>query len=187
MDVLSKPVKHSTASHRPKGRKTSLGRDAWLKAAKAALIREGIGGVEIGKLAAGFTRRAAVSTGFFRAASNCWIISWQTGKRPIPPRCSSTVSDRGSNGTAEFKALVDMWVNEAGYSPQWDAAVRESGPHLAARRNGVRSVCDDVAYPIIQDAFFTTWAAGNPRRSSARAHDLFPSSRLLHTRRARIA
>ena len=48
MDVAAKPT---TSLSRPPSRKAPLGREAWLKAAKAALIREGIGGVEIGKLA----------------------------------------------------------------------------------------------------------------------------------------
>ena len=36
---------------RGKSRKNSLGREAWLNAARTALINEGIGGVEVGKLA----------------------------------------------------------------------------------------------------------------------------------------
>ncbi|MBS0613981.1 MAG: TetR family transcriptional regulator, partial [Proteobacteria bacterium] len=42
--------KRSSTAKRGK-RESPLGREAWLKAAKTALIQEGIGGVEIGKLA----------------------------------------------------------------------------------------------------------------------------------------
>ena len=37
----------------------------------------------------------------------------------------ATLLDPGHNGMAEFQAMVDMWVAEAGYSPAWDAAIRD--------------------------------------------------------------
>ena len=64
----------------------------------------------------------------------------------------STVRDRGANGMAEFQALCDMWVNEAGYDPQWDAAIREwarISPRVATL---VRRV-DDLRIEIIQRIF----------------------------------
>jgi AcrR family transcriptional regulator len=150
MDVPTKP--HST-SGRPKARKSPLGREAWLNAARAALIREGIGGVEIGKLA---RKLRATRGGFYwffisrKQLLDQLLADWEENNTAI---FKSIVRDRGANGMAEFKALCDMWVNENDYNPQWDAAVREwarISPRVATL---VRRV-DDVRIEIIQRIFY---------------------------------
>jgi AcrR family transcriptional regulator len=149
MDMPSKP---STSLNRPKGRKTSLGREAWLKAAKAALIREGIGGVEIGKLA---RKLRATRGGFYwfftsrKQLLDQLLVDWEKTNTAV---LKEIVRDRGANGATEFKALCDMWVNEDGYSPQWDAAVREWARISPRIAKVVRRV-DDVRIEIIQRIF----------------------------------
>lgn len=106
-------------------RTTPLGREAWLDAARDALIREGIQAVEVGKLA----RRLQVSRGgfywFFRSRSQLLdqlLCDWERTNTEAFKAC---IRQSGNNGTAEFQALVDMWVTEQSYSPQWDAAIRD--------------------------------------------------------------
>jgi AcrR family transcriptional regulator len=149
---MDAPNKSSAAISRPKSRKIALGREAWLKAAKSALISEGIGGVEIGKLA---RKLHATRGGFYwffttrQQLLNYLVADWEETNTAI---FRSIVRDSGANGTAEFKALCDIWVNEAGYSPQWDAAVREWARISPRVATVVRRV-DDVRIKIIQRIF----------------------------------
>jgi AcrR family transcriptional regulator len=148
---MDTPIKSSTSS-RQKGRKTSLGREAWLRTAKSALIREGIGGVEIGKLA---RKLRATRGGFYwfftgrKQLLDQLLTDWEENNTSV---FKSIVRDRGANGTAEFKALVDIWVNEEDYSPQWDAAVREWA-RISPRVATVVRRIDDMRIEIIQRIF----------------------------------
>jgi hypothetical protein len=79
------PAKPGTTLSHPKVPRTSPGRAAWLKAAKSALLRAGVRGVEVGKLA---RQLRATRGGFYRflpAAGNCWISYWRIGKSTIRP------------------------------------------------------------------------------------------------------
>jgi AcrR family transcriptional regulator len=133
-------------------RKAPLGREAWLTAAKASLINEGIGAVEIGKLA----RKLRVTRGGFY-----WFF---TGRKQLHERLlqdwvknnnagyNAVLRGRHADGRAEFKALCDVWVNENGFDPRWDSAMREwarSSPRVAA---AVRRV-DDARIAIIRRIF----------------------------------
>lgn len=119
------PRKHVSALEGLSSRKSPLGRDAWILAAREALIREGIRAVEVGKLA----RRLKVTRGgfywFFNSRKELLdelLADWErTNTEPF----KATLRDPGNNGMAEFQALVDMWVAEAGYNPSWDAAIRD--------------------------------------------------------------
>jgi AcrR family transcriptional regulator len=135
-----------------RGGKTVLGRDAWLATARSALIKEGIGGVEIGKLA----RKLRVTRGgfywFFASRKqflDCVLADWeQTNTAAF----HAVVQEKGVSGLTEFDAVVDIWLKEDRYSPQWDAAVREwarIAPHVA---KVVRRV-DEVRIGIFQRIF----------------------------------
>jgi AcrR family transcriptional regulator len=150
MDVQTK-VNRATPK-RSKGRKLSIGREAWLKMARLALIREGIGGVEVGKLA----RKLHVTRGgfywFFTSRKQLLdelLADWEENNTAT---FKSIVRDRGANGTAEFEALCEMWVNESGYNPQWDAAVREWA-RIAPRVATIVRRVDDARIAIIQRIF----------------------------------
>lgn len=123
--------------------KPPLGRGAWLQAAREALMREGIRGVEIGKLA----RRLKVTRGgfywFFDSRKQLLDELLADWERTNNAAFKAVLRDPGRNGAEEFQAVVDVWVNEAGYSPAWDSAVRDwarSQPHVA---KAVRRVDDD--------------------------------------------
>jgi AcrR family transcriptional regulator len=149
MDIATKT---GTTLVREKSRRTALGREAWLKAARVALIREGIGGVEIGKLA---RKLHATRGGFYwfftsrKQLLDQLLVDWQENNSAV---LQSIVRNRGSNGTAKFQGLMDMWINEDGYNPQWDAAVREWARISPRVATIVRRV-DEMRIEIIQRIF----------------------------------
>lgn len=154
MDVASKASTRSGRSKKPrlKARKTPLGRDAWLTAARSALIRVGIGGVEVGKLARKLHATRGGFYWFFSSRKQLLdrvLSDWEeTNTAPF----RSILVDPGASGSAEFQALIDIWVNERDYSPQWDAAVREWARISPRVATVVRRV-DDVRIGIIQRIF----------------------------------
>ncbi len=127
----------------PRARKSPLGRDAWLQAAREALVREGIRGVEVGRLA----RRLKVTRGgfywFFDSRKQLLDELLADWERTNSAAFRAALRDPGRNGMAEFEAIVDVWVNEAGYSPAWDAAVRDWARVSTKVANAVRRVDDD--------------------------------------------
>lgn len=106
-------------------RKLPLGRNAWILAAREALIRDGIRAVEVGKLA----RRLKVTRGgfywFFNSRKELLDELLADWERTNTEAFKAVLRDPGHNGVAEFQALVDMWIAESGYSPAWDAAIRD--------------------------------------------------------------
>ncbi|HVO46036.1 MAG TPA: helix-turn-helix domain-containing protein [Steroidobacteraceae bacterium] len=98
--------------------------EAWLEAARAELIENGILSVKVERLA----RRMRVTRGSFywhfkshkdllRRLLRHWIA---TNTLPF-----ERTLRRDRNGLEEFQAIVDLWVTEREYSPGYDAAVRE--------------------------------------------------------------
>ncbi|MCZ8130824.1 MAG: TetR/AcrR family transcriptional regulator [Steroidobacteraceae bacterium] len=140
------------APARGRARKTPLGREAWLQAAREALIREGIRGVEIGKLA----RRLKVTRGgfywFFDSRKQLLDELLADWERTNSAAFKAVLRAPGRNGMAEFQAIVDVWINEAGYSPAWDAAVRDWARVSAKVANAVRRV-DDERIAVLQRVF----------------------------------
>src|ERR1700728_367653 len=102
-------TKSSTPLRRTQGRRVPLGRDACLKAARYALIREGIGGVEIGKLA---RKLHATRGGFYwfftsrKQLLDHLLADWEETNTAA---FKSIVHNSDANGVAEYKALVNMW------------------------------------------------------------------------------
>lgn len=152
MDATPKRRAKPSRPKNPKTRKVPLGRDAWLEAARSALIHEGIGGVEIGKIA---RKLGATRGGFYwfftsrKQLLGNLLADWEKTNSAV---FKSIVWDRDDSGTAEFKALCDIWVNEVGFNPQWDAAMREWG-RISARVAAVVQRVDDFRIEIIQRIF----------------------------------
>lgn len=143
--------KRSSTAKRGK-RESPLGREAWLKAAKTALIQEGIGGVEIGKLA---RKLRATRGGFYwffhnrKELLDCLLADWEVSNTAA---FKAVLRDEGANGVAEFTELCDIWVNESDYSPQWDAAMREWA-RISPRAEAVVRRVDDRRIEIIHRIF----------------------------------
>lgn len=123
-----------------------------MQAARQALIRDGIRGVEIGKLA----RRLKVTRGgfywFFESRKQLLdelLVDWE---RTNSAAFKAVLRDRGRNGAEEFQAVVDVWVNEAGYSPAWDSAVRDWARLSTHVAKAVRRV-DDERIAVLTQIF----------------------------------
>src|ERR1700761_7096174 len=95
-------AKSSVVIKQPKGRKTPLGGGAWLAPARAALINDGIGGVEVGKLA---RKLRATRGGFYwfftsrKQLLDNLLTDWEDNNSAA---FKSIIRDRGANGTAEI-------------------------------------------------------------------------------------
>ena len=133
-------------------RRTALGRDAWIQAARNSLIKQGIDSVQVGKLA---RQLRATRGGFYwffdsrQQLLDVLLADWATGNTSA---WDAVLLERGRNGVREFMDLVDMWVQEKQFDPQWDAAVREwarTVPKVAAT---VRRV-DDHRIDILKRVF----------------------------------
>lgn len=138
-------------------RNSRLGRGAWIGAARQALIRGGIEAVKVDRLASAL---AARRSGFYyhfrdrgellRALLHDWKVS---NMRSFDATMKSTTDD----GVEEFKAIVDMWLEESEFDPAYDASVRDwarISPEVAravkrvdARRIGVLNrIFRDLGY-----------------------------------------
>ncbi len=135
-----------------RARKAPLGREAWLQAGRDALIREGIRGVEIGKLA----RRLKVTRGgfywFFDSRKQLLDELLADWERTNSAAFKAALREPGGNGMAEFQSIVDIWIHEAGYSPAWDAAVRDWARVSTKVANAVRRV-DEERIGVLQRVF----------------------------------
>jgi AcrR family transcriptional regulator len=132
--------------------KDPIGRQGWLDAARNALIREGIAGVKVGKIA----RRLKVTRGGFywffdshKQLLDELLLDWE---RRNTAGFESVLRESGRNGMAEFQALVDVWLNEKDYSPAWDAAVRDWARVSSKVANAVRRT-DDARIDILKQVF----------------------------------
>jgi AcrR family transcriptional regulator len=121
-------------------RPRSLGREVWLEAARSALIEEGTAGIEINKLA----KRLGVSRGgfywFFESRDQLLdelLAFWVQTSTQLFERI---LRSHDGNGMREYRALVDLWIDEKEYDPKWDAAVRDWARTSAAVLSAVKAV-----------------------------------------------
>jgi AcrR family transcriptional regulator len=126
---MARNYKNTSANKAPaKGasaRRVPLGRDAWLSAAREALIREGVRGIEIGKLA----RKLKVTRGgfywFFDSHKQLLaelLADWErTNSAPF----KAVLGGPAPKNMTHYQQVVRVWVDETGYSPAWDSAVRD--------------------------------------------------------------
>lgn len=115
----TKPAGRARAARQP------LGRDAWIEAARRALIEEGTAGVEVNKLA----KRLDVTRGgfywFFKNREqllDALLEFWIQTSTVLFERIANAT---GQSGREKFQALVDLWISEKEYDPEWDGAVRD--------------------------------------------------------------
>jgi AcrR family transcriptional regulator len=102
-----------------------LGSEAWLSAARTALINGGIGSVKIVPLA----KVLGVTSGSFywhfkslQTLLDALLRDWQkTNTEPL----FAAVAAHADSAAKQFDALVNVWINETNYSPAWDAAMRD--------------------------------------------------------------
>lgn len=144
-----------------------LGRQAWLDAARRALIEEGTAGVEINKLA----KRLDVTRGgfywFFESREQLLdelLDYWVNASTMVFERI---LQSPGRNGVREYQALIDLWIDEKEYEPEWDGAVRDWARTSAAVRRAVHRV-DDRRIAIIERIFLDMGYKGTDAHVRAR-------------------
>jgi AcrR family transcriptional regulator len=105
--------------------RSPLGREDWILAARATLIRDGINAVNVLPLAG----RLKVTRGglywHFRDRADlldALLADWEANNTAAFER---VLAGNERDGRAEFVAMVDVWLDERDYSPAWDAAVRQ--------------------------------------------------------------
>ena len=130
-------------------RREPLGRNAWLDAARDALIEEGVAGMEVNKLA----KRLGVTRGgfywFFKSSEQLreeLLAYWERSS------CAQFEAVLRRNGPEKFRALVDVWVEEKEYNPKWDSAVRDWARTSAKVARVVHAV-DDQRIAVLHQVF----------------------------------
>lgn len=141
-----------------KAKAPGIGRQGWLDAARAILIRDGIAGVKVDRMA----RRLKVTRGGFywffdshRHLLDALLADWQernTEAFKSVVAKSGLAAGTARNGMAEFQALVDVWLDEKSYSPAWDAAVRDWARVSGKVANAVRRT-DAVRIDVLRQVF----------------------------------
>ena len=118
------PAKRATGN-RAGSRSARLGRDAWVAAGRRALIAGGVAAVRVEPLAAAL----GVTTGSFYwhfrgrdALLRALLADWRERNSAA---LQGAVDRHRRDPVAAMRALVHVWIDEAGYSPAWDAAVRD--------------------------------------------------------------
>jgi AcrR family transcriptional regulator len=164
MTTKTKARKAASRSKRPR---EPLGRDAWLEAARNALIEEGTAGVEVNKLA----KRLNVTRGgfywFFESREqllDALLDLWVQTSIVIFERVTSAPQ---KNGAQKFQALVDLWIDEKEYDPKWDGAVRDWARTSSKVLDAVHAV-DDRRIGFIEQVFRDLGYAGKEAHVRAR-------------------
>lgn len=114
-----------TSRNAGRTRDARLGAAHWVEAARQALIKGGVGAVKVERLAADL----GVTTGSFywhfagrRALLAALLEDW---KRTNTEGMVEAVARAGPSADAQFDAVIHAWVNEDGFSPAYDSAVRD--------------------------------------------------------------
>ncbi|MGH8229960.1 MAG: TetR/AcrR family transcriptional regulator, partial [Steroidobacteraceae bacterium] len=100
-------------------------REEWLELAREVLIEGGVEAVTVQSI----SRRLGVTRGGFYgyfgsrdALLQRLLQDWQE----VNTRALRTIAARDrTDGEAQFRELIDMWVEDDHYSPQYDSAVRD--------------------------------------------------------------
>ncbi|MEJ1961289.1 MAG: TetR/AcrR family transcriptional regulator [Gammaproteobacteria bacterium] len=129
-----------------------LGPQAWVAAARTALIEGGIARVKVAPLA----QKLGVTTGSFYwhfedlpALHAAMLTDWEsTNTEPM----FAAVAGNSTSAHTQLQALVDLWVSESGYSPRWDAAVRDWARVSKEVESSVRRV-DDRRLELLHTIF----------------------------------
>ncbi|BBE33416.1 TetR family transcriptional regulator [Sphingosinicella microcystinivorans] len=108
-----------------RGKEPKFSAEDWVEVAKRVLVEEGIAGVKVDRLA---TRLGVTRGGFYHNFANRdellerLLAAWEADCRFLPP-------EQPGNSPAEavewLERLVDRLIEEDGYDPHFDMAVRE--------------------------------------------------------------
>lgn len=101
-------------------------RDDWIAAARAALITSGVEQVKVDRLAKdlGITRGSFYW--FFKSREellDALLKDWE--QTNTTPMIAAVESAPAGDGHAQFRALMQVWLDEKDFSPAYDSAVRD--------------------------------------------------------------
>lgn len=132
--------------------RTPLDSAAWLLEARKLLIEGGVGAVKIGHLAAKLDVSRESFYWHFRNLDtllNALIADWKSGNSA---GYLALIDPEHRDGHAEFDALNQMWVDEKGYDPAWDAVMRDWARVSAKVARAVMQV-DEMRIDLIRQMF----------------------------------
>lgn len=154
-------------ARRTRKKQQPLGREIWLDTARRALIEEGTAGVEINKLA----KRLGASRGgfywFFKSREQLLdelLAYWVETSTVLFERL---LQANGRNGMREYRALIDLWIDENEYDPKWDGAVRDWARTSAAVLKAVQAV-DEKRIAVLEQVFLDLGYKGKEANVRAR-------------------
>lgn len=133
------------------GRRVALDRADWIAEARIALVAGGIGAVKVGKLAA---KLAVTRESFYHHFKDLQelqdelLTDWDAGNAKVYEGLLDTRHD----SSLEFAAMETMWLDEAIYSPAWDAAIRDWA-RTSPKAGRVLKRVDDRRVAIIKQMF----------------------------------
>jgi AcrR family transcriptional regulator len=183
-------IRHQEPQARARQKRPALGREAWLSAARQALIGEGTAGVEINKLA----KRLGVTRGgfywFFKSRQQLLdelLSYWADSSTGL---FEKVLDNEHRNGLKEYRALIDLLVDEKEYDPKWDGAVRDWARTSAAVLKVVKAV-DKKRIAVIEKMFLGMGYRGKHAHVRARVmyyHQVgYYALGVRETRRQRLA
>ncbi|MEA1672715.1 TetR/AcrR family transcriptional regulator [Nitrospirillum sp. BR 11163] len=101
-----------------------LGREDWVLAAKKTLVARGIEAVKVDRLAKGFGVTRGSFYWHFKSRGEllqALLTYWQdTNTTALRAAVASS-----TDGIAQFRAVIRVWVDEKDFSPSFDTAVRD--------------------------------------------------------------
>lgn len=149
---MNTAIKHRARASRTPARKSVLGKEAWLKAARDSLIRHGIASVQIGKLARKLRATRGGFYWFFNSREELLDQLLEDWEETNTAAWKAVLADSERQGMSEFLALVDMLIHEKNFSPRWDASVRDWARISPKAAAAVRAN-DDERIAIIKQMF----------------------------------
>ena len=183
-------IRHQEPQARARQKRPALGREAWLSAARQAHIGVGTAGVEINKLA----KRLGVTRGgfywFFKSRQQLLdelLSYWADSSTGL---FEKVLDNEHRNGLKEYRALIDLLVDEKEYDPKWDGAVRDWARTSAAVLKVVQAV-DKKRIAVIEKIFLDMGYRGKHAHVRARVmyyHQVgYYALGVRETRRQRLA
>jgi AcrR family transcriptional regulator len=147
--IMAPTLKSNARPPRPTER---LAPEAWIRAGREALVAGGHGRVKVEPLASAL----GVTTGSFywhfkdreallQAMLRDWEVSNSAG-------LYAAVEQHPDDPDAQLSALIDVWIDEQGYDPNWDAVVRDWARVDATAEAAVRRI-DDQRIELLHRIF----------------------------------
>jgi AcrR family transcriptional regulator len=115
-------------------------RDDWIDAARATLIREGLDAVSVQSLShqLGVTRGGFY--GYFGNRAGLLEQLLEDWREANTRELRRIAAPSRRDGSQQFKELVRMWIENEGYDPNYDTAVREWARRSGAVARTVRRI-----------------------------------------------